>query len=85
MENQRELIEILRRIEANQVKSLEAQAQHLSLAQAKFQKTETTVDESVKLQRIAFQQQQRVRSILIPVLLFMVGFLIYVGYKGNLF
>lgn len=84
MENKQELLELLRRIESNQIKALESQAEHLSIAKAQIIKTESTINESVQLQRVAVKRQQQVRIVSFSLILFLFFYALYIGFKADL-
>jgi hypothetical protein len=79
MERHDEILEALKRIEANQRKALEAQEQHLALAKAQLERSERTVNESVALQKLAVARQATVTRIALPlivVLIVLLGYLL---------
>ncbi len=79
MEPHDQIIELLRRIEKNQDKALQAQEKHLALAQVQLERSKQSIDESIELQRVAVARQAQVRNIALPlifVLLLLVGYLI---------
>jgi hypothetical protein len=85
MNTGQELLEILRRIEANQVKALEAQAEHLSFAKAQAEKSLSKFGESQDLQRSAILRAQRIARIIFLIVFFLILVVIYVGFKSRLF
>jgi hypothetical protein len=80
-----EMTEILKRIEQNQMKALDAQERaiqlqekQLALAQTELERSKKTVSESIELQRVAVARQAQVRNIALPlivVLLILIGYL----------
>ena len=72
-----EAIAILQRMEQNQLKSLEMQAEHLANVKAQMARTEANVQESIALQRSAMSKQSKVINLVLPILL---AALAYVGY-----
>ena len=54
-----EALSVLRRIEQNQLKSLEMQAQQLAVVKAQTERTEARVQESIALQKVAVRRQAR--------------------------
>lgn len=80
-----ELTDLLRRIERNQEKALEAQEKaiqaqekQLALAQADVERSRQRVNESIELQRVAVARQAQIRNIALPlivVVLFLIGYL----------
>ena len=85
MDRRDEITDLLRRIEQNQQKSLEAQEKalqahekHLALAQAELERSSRRVGESIELQRLAAARQAQVRNLAVPlivVVLFLIGYL----------
>jgi len=80
-----EIADMLRRIEQNQQKALEAQEKalqahekQLALAQAELERSSRRVGESIELQRLAVARAAQVRNIaltLIVVLIMLIGYL----------
>lgn len=77
MEHHDQIIEALKRIEANQLKALAAQEQHLALAKAQLERTEKTVNESVALQKLAVARQATVTRIALPLIIVLIVLLGY--------
>ena len=79
MEQHNEIIELLKRIEQNQERGLQAQEKHLALAQAQLERSNQSIGESIDLQRVAVARQAQVRNIALPlivVLLLLLGYLL---------
>lgn len=79
MERHDEIVELLRRIEANQRRALEAQEQQLAFAKSQLARSEQVASESVALQKVAVDRQRRVGYIALPmivVLLVLLGWLL---------
>ena len=79
MEKHDEILEALKRIEANQVRALKVQEEHVALARAQIERSERTVSESVALQKVAVRRAvlaTRVALPLIVVLLVLLGYLL---------
>ena len=72
-----EAIAILKRMEQNQLKALEIQAEHLANVKAQMARTEATVQESIALQKSAVSRQAKVTNFVLPIIL---AALAYVGY-----
>ena len=82
----REIAELLRRIESNQRAALAAQQEHLALARAQFERTERTINESVQLQRVAVARQSQIRNVALPVVGLLVVLLVWLMFRwGMLF
>lgn len=72
-----EALAVLKRIEQNQLKALEMQAEQLAIVKAQMDRTEARVQESIALQRVAVSGQKRALNIALPVILLV---LVYVSY-----
>jgi hypothetical protein len=73
------IIELLERIEQNQLKALQAQEKHLAVAQAQLERSNQSIQESLVLQRVAVARQAQVRNIALPlivVLMLLLGYLL---------
>ena len=73
------IIALLTNIEANQRTALEAQQQHLRIAQAQLERSNTTIQESIELQRAAVSRQANLTRFVVPlilVLLVLLGYLL---------
>lgn len=67
-QSQREVIELLRRLEANQQRALEAQQEQLALVKQQMERSERTIAESVDLQKLAVARQVQLRNIALPLI-----------------
>lgn len=83
-ENER-IIELLGRIEENQRKALEAQQQHLKVAQAQLDRSNKTIQESIELQRTAVTRQAQIARFVIPLILVLLVLLGYLLLKWRVF
>ncbi len=81
----REIVEFLRRIEANQQQALAAQQEQLALVRSQIERSERTIAESVGLQRIAVARQSQVRNFVLPVVLLLVALLVYLMVRWRMF
>jgi hypothetical protein len=77
------MVELLRRIEANQERALQAQEAHLTLAREQLAQSSQRVGESLELQRVAIARQAQVRNIVLPLIFVLLGLLVYVLAKWN--
>jgi len=77
MEHHDQILEALKRIEANQRQALETQEQHLALAKAQLERSERTVNESVALQKLAVARQATVTRIALPLIILLIVLLGY--------
>ena len=79
MEKHDEILEALKRIEANQVKALQVQQEHVAVAKAEIERSEQRINESVALQKLSVGRQAlatRVALPLIVLLLVLLGYLL---------
>jgi hypothetical protein len=83
-ESEREIVELLRRIEANQREALAAQQEHLALARAQFERSERTIGESVELQRVAVARQAQIRNVALPVVGLLVVLLLWLLFRWRM-
>lgn len=79
-----EVVELLKRIEANQQRALVAQQEHLALARAQFERSERTINESVALQRVAVARQSQIRNVVLPVVALLIGLLLYLLFRWRM-
>ena len=77
MSEYEEALVVLRRMEQNQLRSIEMQAEQLGLVKAQMERTEARVQESIALQKVAVTGQRRALNIALPVTLVA---LVYMGY-----
>jgi len=85
VEQHAEIIELLKRIERNQEKALQAQEKHLALAQAQLERSNQSINESIDLQRVAVARQTQVRNIALPLILVLLLLLGYLLIKWRVF
>ncbi len=85
MTDNERLLEALSRIEENQRKALEIQQQNLKIAQAQFDRSNTTIQESVQLQRLAVSRQAQVTRFVIPLICVLLALLAYLLLKWRIF
>ena len=85
MNTEQEALEILRRIESNLAKGLEVQNEYLALAKQNFLKSETVVEKSIKLQEVSVRGQKRIQAIMLPLVLLLVAWVLYLGFKWQIF
>ena len=67
-QSQREVVDLLRRIEANQQRALEAQQEQLALVRKQMERSERTIAESVDLQKLAVARQAQLRNVALPLI-----------------
>jgi hypothetical protein len=79
-----EVVELLARIEENQRKALEAQQQHLQVAQAHLDRSNRTVQESIELQRAAVARQAQITRFILPVLVVLLVLIAYLVVKWRI-
>jgi hypothetical protein len=75
------IIELLTRVEQNQRKVLEAQQQHLQIAQAQLDRSNKTIEESIQLQRTAVARQVQVIRFALPLVVVLIGLIVYLMLK----
>lgn len=79
MSDNDQVIELLVRMEENQRKALEAQQEHLQIAQAQLERSNKTIQESIELQRVAVARQASITKFVVPlicILLVLLGYLL---------
>ena len=81
MSTEDRVLELLARIEENQRKGLEAQQQHLQIAQAQLDRSNKTIQESIELQRTAVARQGLVTRIVLPLIAVLLALLAYLLLK----
>jgi hypothetical protein len=63
-----EVLDVLRRIEANQREALAAQREHVALVRAQVERSEQRIKESVELQKLSIARQVQMRNIALPLI-----------------
>lgn len=81
MSNDDRVLELLGRIEENQRNALEAQQQHLQIAQAQLDRSNKTIQESIELQRTAVARQGQITKIVLPLVAVLLALLAYLLIK----
>jgi hypothetical protein len=74
-----QVIGLLKRIEENQIKALQAQEQQIAFAKAQLERSDKAIAESLTLQRVSVARQTQIRNIALPlilVLLLLLGYLL---------
>jgi len=84
MERHDEILEALKRIEANQRKALETQEQHLALARSQLERSDQRVSESVALQKLAVARQATVTRIALPLIAVLVVLIVYLLFRWRI-
>lgn len=77
MDQHDEIVELLKRIEANQERALAAQQEHLAVAREQLERSARRLEESMELQRKAVRSQGQIRNFALPVIVLLVILLIY--------
>lgn len=72
-----EALSLLKKIEQNQLKALELQAEHLATVKAQMQRAEVKMHESIALQKTAIARQAKALAVVLPIALVA---LLYAGY-----
>jgi len=70
-------LELLRRIEENQLKALAMQAEQITLIKTQIAQTEARVQESIELQKVAVARQAKALYFLVPIILVVVVYFVY--------
>ena len=76
MSDHEEALVLLKRMEQNQLRALEMQAEQIALVRAQMERTEARVQESIALQKLAVSRQAKSLLALLPLF----AVLLYVGY-----
>ena len=77
MNENEQMTSLLRRIEENQRKALEAQEKHLALAQAQLDRSNKTIQESIELQCTAVARQKQALWVVLPLVGVLLLLLVY--------
>jgi len=85
MNDDNRIVELLTRLEENQRKALEAQQQHLQIAQTHLDRSNKTIQESIELQRAAVARQALVTKIVLPLVGVLLALLVYLLVKYRVF
>jgi hypothetical protein len=72
-----QIVASLKRIEENQLKTLQAQEQQIAFAKAQLERSDKAIAESLTLQRVSVARQTQVRNIALPLIL---ALLVLLGY-----
>ena len=83
-QSEREVVELLRRIEANQRQALAAQQEHVALAKAQYERSESTIQEGIVLQRVAVARQSQIRNVVFPVVVLLVVLLVWLLFRWRM-
>jgi len=78
------LFDLLTRIEENQRKALDAQQQHLQIAQAQLERSNKSVQESLELQRVAVTRQGQITKFVVPLILVLILLIAYLLIKWRI-
>jgi formate dehydrogenase maturation protein FdhE len=85
VEQDDEIIGLLKQIEHNQSRALEAQEKHLSLAQAQLDRSNQQIKESLDLQRVSVGRQTQIRNVAMPLIAVLIVLLVYLLFKLRVF
>ena len=83
MSEYEEALSALRKIEQNQLKSLEMQAEQLAVVKAQMERTEARVQGSIALQKVAISRQARALNLALPVILAALLYVVYLLFKHS--
>ena len=84
MDAQEELIQVLRRIEENQLKSLDMQAEHVKFAREQMERAHVASESAQALQRAAMSRVQRISMFIFPVTLLLIALVVYICVKWRI-
>ena len=85
MESQGQVVELLKRIEDNQLRSLAMQEQQLDYTKSQLDRSETSIAESIALQRVAIARQAQMRNIALPLIVVLMVLLGYLLVRWRIF
>jgi hypothetical protein len=69
------IVDLLRRIEANQRQGLDAQRDQLAFARAQMERTERMASESLAVQKAAVERAKRIGAIALPLVVVLLALL----------
>lgn len=81
MSDHERIVAALDRIEENQNKALQMQAEQLSMARMQMEKTDAKVKESLELQQLALRRQARALGFLVPAIAVVGAIAIYLTFS----
>jgi hypothetical protein len=84
MDEHDQIIALLKRIEENQIKGLQAQEQQIAFSKTQLELSGKTIGESISLQRISVARQVQIRNIAFPLILVLVVLLVYLLVKWRM-
>jgi hypothetical protein len=84
MNQQEEVVSLLKRIEDNQRTALAVQQEHLDLARAQLERSNQTIQESIELQRKAVARQAQLARILLPIVALLLALIVYLLFRWRI-
>jgi hypothetical protein len=81
MSEHEKIVAALERIEQNQTKALQMQAEQIAMARAQMEKTDAKVKESIELQQIAVKRQARAMALLLPAIAIVGALAMYLTFR----
>lgn len=81
MSDYEEAVAILKRMEQNQQKALDMQAEQLAMFRAQMERTEARVQESIAIQKATVSRYAKLTNFLVPVILAVLVFVCYLAFK----
>lgn len=78
-----EALSLLKKIEQNQLKALELQAEHLATVKAQMQRAEVKMQESIALQKTAIARQAKALAVVLPIALVALLYAGYLLFRGS--
>jgi hypothetical protein len=79
--NKTEIVALLKEIRDAQLKALTNQEQHIELVHEQLQRSKTSIEESINLQRIALDKQKSVTRIALPGVILCIVLIAYLVIK----
>ena len=81
-EQHERIISALERIEQNQAKALQMQAEQIAMAREQMEKADARIKESLALQQLAVKRQARTTSFLLPIVVILVAMALHFAWKA---
>ena len=92
MEYHERIIELLTRIEQNQLRALQVQQealqgqqQQLALTHAQLERSNRDIGQSIELQHLSVKRQAQIRNVAMPLIGVLVLLMLYLLVKGRVF
>lgn len=79
-----ELMDLLRRIEANQLKALDAQQETMALARAQAERADQAVKDARAMQAAALDRGRKLVRMVFPVILLLIALVLWIAFRWHL-